>query len=102
MKPYGSRSLTLYQGIFNYHLSRARKIVENAFGILASRFRIFLSPILLKLENAEKILLPSCVLHNYLRTKSPNKVIHNHNYWIVKLMPKKFLKGNNKRMSTIP
>ena len=73
MKPYGLRNLTVHQRVFNYHLSRARRIVENAFGILASRFRIFLSPILLKPENAEKIVLASCALHNYLRTKSPNR-----------------------------
>jgi hypothetical protein len=70
MKPYGKRSLTTEERIFNYRLSRARRIVENAFGILASRFRIFLTTIPLTAENAQKVVLTSCVLHNFLRTNS--------------------------------
>ena len=47
--------------------------MENAFGILASRFRVFfLSPMLLSLENTQKVVLASCVLHNFLRNKSPS------------------------------
>ena len=76
MKPYPMRNLSKEQRIYNYRLSRARRIVENAFGILANRFRVFLSPILSP-GNTEKIVLASCVLHNYLRTKSPKRYTPN-------------------------
>ena len=47
--------------------------MENAFGILASRFRVFfVTPMLLSLENTQKVVLASCVLHNFLRNKSPS------------------------------
>ena len=41
MKPYSSRNLDENSRVFNYRLSRFRRISENAFGILAAKFRIF-------------------------------------------------------------
>jgi hypothetical protein len=72
MKPFPSRNLTHTQCVFNYRLSRARRIAENAFGILASRFRIFLKPMLLSPERAELVVLASCALHNLLRVRYPH------------------------------
>ena len=43
LKPYARSSLNDKRRIFNYRLSRAKR--ENAFGILASRFRLFRRPI---------------------------------------------------------
>ena len=38
MKPFSKRNLTEEQRVFNYRLFRARRVSENAFGIMAVRF----------------------------------------------------------------
>ena len=53
--------------IYNYRLSRARRVVENAFGIIIQKFRLFCGRIQLSPENADKVVLAACVLHHYLR-----------------------------------
>ena len=40
-KPYPFRNLSVEERTYNYRLSRARMMVECAFGILISRFRVF-------------------------------------------------------------
>ena len=70
MKPYPHQHLSQEKRIFNYRLSRARRVVENALGILANRFRVFLTNINLSPENVEKIVVASCALHDYLRTNA--------------------------------
>lgn len=71
MKPYAT---DLNKGspkrVFNYRLSRARRIVENAFGLLASVFRIFRKPIEIKVESTVVDIVLTCVyLHNFLRSQ---------------------------------
>ena len=71
LKPYPHRQLDADQRIFNYRFSRARRVVENAFGILANRFRVFLTKINLEPDKVEKIVLAACCLHNMLIDKKP-------------------------------
>jgi len=70
MKPYSRQKLEREHLIFNYRLSRARRIVENAFGIITSRFRILLTTISLQPEKASIIVLCCCYLHNFLSKKN--------------------------------
>lgn len=69
MKPYPGHNLTNEKKIFNYRLSRARRTVENAFGIMANRFRILLNTIPLSVEKVELITYTCCILHNFLLKK---------------------------------
>lgn len=70
MKPYpgqlpGSNNP---KRIYNYYRhSRARRIIENVFGILSSKFRVFLKPIALNPNKAELVSLTCLYLHNFLR-----------------------------------
>lgn len=78
LKPFGQKELDRQKRIFNYRLSRARRVVENSFGIMAARFRIFYHAINLKLENIEKVVMAACVLHNFLRVKRGENYISNY------------------------
>ena len=42
VKPYSRRQLTKEQRMGNYSIFRSRRVVENAFGILASRISVLL------------------------------------------------------------
>ena len=80
MRPYprarSKRRLTHAKQIYNYRLSRARRLVENAFRILAQCWRIFNRCIQLKTSTVVKVVLATCVLHNYLRPKTDQTNIH--------------------------
>ena len=67
MRPYAGKQLTdETRKHFNYRLSQAWRIIENTFGFLVSRWRIFQKPIESTPERIEKIVLATVALHNYL------------------------------------
>jgi hypothetical protein len=70
LKPYSKVNLTLKQNIFNYRLSRVRRVSENAFGILAQQFRVFGRPIELKVSTIDLVPRSACCLHSWLRMTS--------------------------------
>lgn len=71
MKPFTRNDahllLDVKKAIFNYRLSRARRVSENAFGLLSQVFRIFYTPIALKLEVTDNLIMTTCCIHNMLR-----------------------------------
>ena len=69
MKPYAHRTAMGDEKVFNYRHSRARRIVENAFGILCARFRVLLRTLELDVENSVQVVRACLVLHNFLMMK---------------------------------
>lgn len=70
MRPYPGKLLSREKRIFNYRTSRARVVIENAFGILVARWRILLTKINCYPENADKIVLATIALHNFIKLNS--------------------------------
>ena len=84
MKPYPFKSTVVTTGadndgneierrkqqIFDYRLSRARRLSENVFGILTARFGVFQSAICLSPENATSVTLACLALHNFWISKT--------------------------------
>lgn len=80
MKPYSVTDMSVPEDVFCYRLSRARMVVENAFGIIASRFRVLQGTINMAPEAAETIVLAICALHNMLRVTLGKNYISRSSY----------------------
>ncbi|XP_069593209.1 uncharacterized protein [Ranitomeya imitator] len=69
LKPYSSRGLNNTKRIFNYRVTRARRMVECAFGILTAKWRVLLTSINLKTDTVDEVVKACVVLHNYVLSK---------------------------------
>ncbi|KYM96994.1 Putative nuclease HARBI1 [Cyphomyrmex costatus] len=70
LRPYPGRGgLNQSRLIYNYRLSRARRIIENTFGILVSQWRILKRPLICTVSKAIKIVQAIVCIHNWLRTQ---------------------------------
>lgn len=77
MKPYsGTYEWGRAERAFNYRLSRARRVVENVFGIMSSVFRVLRKPMLLEPNEVSNIALACALLHNFLRKSNTSKKVY--------------------------
>ncbi|XP_018572512.2 protein ALP1-like [Anoplophora glabripennis] len=73
MRPYlGKTRVEHDRRVFNYRLRRARRVIENTFGIMVSRWRIFRKPIIMPVEHSMLIVQAAVCLHNFLRLSDLN------------------------------
>lgn len=79
MRPFPGQQLPGEQRAYNYRLSRARLVVECAFGILAAQWRFYKRVVGVDPDTAETLVKATCMLHNFLRVytlKSGDETIH--------------------------
>jgi hypothetical protein len=77
--------LTNKRRIFKYRLSRDRKSVECAFGILNAKFKISEGLMCCKAETVNPVIKASVVLHNVIRTRGGRFCEGAENYAINQL-----------------
>ena len=68
LRPFPRENLNFSKRIFNYRLSRWRRVSENAFGIYTQQWRVFQRPFQCSLTLTDKVIKASAVLHNFLRS----------------------------------
>lgn len=69
LRPFPKKNLNIVKRIYNYRHTRARRMVECAFGILSSKWRIFFRPIDVEIHFCDSLVKACCVLHNFVRIK---------------------------------
>ena len=100
MRPYpgrGTKLLPRREQIYNYRLSRSRRVIENAFGILVARWRIFHRPMIATVENCERYIKAAMALHNFLRVEDANL-----EQKVSKYVPPNYLDSENCDGSLLP
>lgn len=84
MKPYRGTNLNYKEECYNNRLSRARKVVECAFGILASKWRLLLQSIACDISGVDSIVKACCILHNTIIDREGVE----HNLTDVRVLPR--------------
>jgi hypothetical protein len=71
MKPFSHRGQTKEEYVANYRISRGRRVVENAFGVLAQRWQVLLTTMMQGPEIVSTIVEACVCLHNVMRIRYP-------------------------------
>lgn len=74
MRPFSGKVLSDKKRIFNYRLSRARRNVESAFGILSNKWQIFHKAINVNVDLSILLIKTCCALHNFVRDRDGFKI----------------------------
>ena len=72
IKRYTFQNLSYAARVFSYRSSRARIVIENAFGVVVSRFRVLHRPIIAKPITVISITKATMSLHNFLVSLNSN------------------------------
>lgn len=81
MKPFSTKKKTPFtneEKVFNYRLSRARRTIENAFGVLVMRWGCLRSEFCCAPEKVNIIVGACCALHNFLISRSTTYATPQH------------------------
>ncbi|KAK5646268.1 hypothetical protein RI129_004732 [Pyrocoelia pectoralis] len=66
IKPYPYRiEQPESEKLFNYQLSKCRRVIENTFGQLKARYRRLLKGLEVHIENVSSIIIACCILNNF-------------------------------------
>ena len=75
MRPFPGTGTSEEESIYNYRQSRAHRCMENTFGILSQRWRIFFKPIKATVKHVGIYTLACMALHNYLSLTTNAKYV---------------------------
>lgn len=106
MRPYPKEQSNSNEekSVYNYRHCRARRVSENAFGMLCQYFRVFFTPIALKPETTDLLVVASCIVYNMLRSANipcPNEEKEDVRQTLPKdnLLPISHIGGNASKLA---
>lgn len=74
MRPFSGKVLSDKKRICNYRLSRTRRNVKSAFGILSNKWQIFHKAVNVNLDLSILPIKTCCALHNFIRDRDGFKI----------------------------